>query len=643
MADERDRLIYARPVPTRAAPALVAIASWLLAAPLAAAPDIALDWLAGAGPGTSLYQTWKGLFYVGVTGFLLYCVLAAVWKRVQSTQSTLDLALEAAGGGVWRVELADQTVFTSPHLRKLLGREEEKGYSSGEEWTALIHPDDRAMIDAASARAIQDPGHEFFVHYRLKHADGSWRWIQSRGHALRNRRGEPVQLTGITLDVTHLVEAEAAVHQQATYDAMTGLLYRDAFTRSVSTRLASKHAAITPLVRMSLRRFADINNAYGFKIGDDVLRRLARRLLEAGGAGATVGRIAGDEFALVLPDCASPAEAEEPINRLLDRTAGSMHVDGHDIRLAPAIGVAFHPSDGTGAETLISAAGFALQEARENSDRPVSYYARELDNAYRSRIERSSALRSAAARREFLLHYQPVVSLADDRTAGFEALVRWNHSHDGLLGPAEFIPLAETLGVIHEIGAYVLDESCGECARWRRGSSKDFFLAVNLSARQLVRPDLAPGIARILDETGWPADRLELEITETAITEDFIAAAERLGRLRDLGVRIAIDDFGTGYSTFTSLLRLPITKIKIDRSFVTRYGADREVTLIVDTVVQMADRLAMDTTAEGVETEEQAQRLKDAGCRSVQGYYFSPPVPSPEAEAMLGRNWSDRR
>lgn len=626
----------------RSPPQAITVGYVVLGALWIAGSDLALDWMAGAGPGTSLYQTWKGLFYVGITGVLLYGVLAAVWKRVQAAQSTLDLALEAAGGGVWRVDLADQRVFASPHLRKLLGRENESGHTSGEEWGALIHPDDQAMIDAASTRAIQDPGHEFFVHYRLKHADGSWRWIQSRGHALRNRRGEAIQLTGITLDVTHLVEAEEAVHQQATYDPMTGLLYRDAFTRSLSTRLTSKHGAITPLVRMSLRRFSDINNAYGFKIGDDVLRRLARRLLEAGGAGATVGRIAGDEFALVLPDCASPADAEEPINRLLDSTTGSIRIDGHDIRLAPAIGVAFHPSDGADAETLTSAAGFALQEARENSDRPVSYYARQLDNAYRSRVERSSALRSAAARREFLLHYQPVVSLADDRTAGFEALVRWNHPRDGLLGPVEFIPLAETLGLIHEIGAYVLDEGCGECARWQRGSS-DFFLAVNLSPRQLVRPDLASGIARILGETGWQADRLELEITETAITEDFIAAAERLGRLRDLGVRIAIDDFGTGYSTFTSLLRLPITKIKIDRSFVARYGADREVTLIVDTVVQMADRLGMDTTAEGVETEEQARRLRDAGCRSVQGYYFSPPIPSSEAEALLKRDWHDRR
>ncbi|MBL27820.1 MAG: hypothetical protein CMM50_09775 [Rhodospirillaceae bacterium] len=626
----------------RSPPQVIALGYVIVGALWIIGSDLALDIMVGAAPGASLYQTWKGWFYVAVTGALLYLALAAVWNRVATTQSTLDMALEAAGGGVWRVDIATQRVFTSPHLKKRLGRESELDHLSGEEWRALIHPDDIAMVDAAAARTIEDPGHEFFVHYRLKHADGTWRWFQSRGHVLCNRRGEAVQLTGITLDVTHLVETEEAAHQQATYDPMTGLLYRDAFTRTVASRLTSKAEAITPLVRLSLRRFSDINNAYGFKVGDDVLRRLARRLLEAGGAGTTVGRIAGDEFALVYPDCGSTGAAETMIDRLLDGTTGSIGVEGYDIRLAPAIGVAFHPSDGGTAETLMSAAGFALQEARETRDRPVCYYAKNLDDAYRKRIERSSALRSAAGRREFVLHYQPVIALAEERTAGFEALVRWNHPRDGLLPPNEFIPFAEMLGLIHEIGAYVLEEGCGECARWQQ-DEQDFFLAVNLSPRQLVRPELAPEIARILKETGWPADRLELEITETAITEDFIAAAERLGRLRDLGVKIAIDDFGTGYSTFTSLLRLPITKIKIDRSFVTRYGADDEVTLIVDTVVQMADRLGMDTTAEGVETEEQAQRLKDAGCESVQGYLFSPPVPSSEAKPLLTRTWRNRR
>jgi predicted signal transduction protein with EAL and GGDEF domain len=374
-----------------------------------------------------------------------------------------------------------------------------------------------------------------------------------------------------------------------------------------------------------------VNDTLGHPVGDLLLRAVAVRLVERTRETDIVARLGGDEFA-VVQSIDRPSEAAGLADRLIEMFDTPFEVAGHQIVIGTSIGIAFAPQDGVDGDELLKKADLALYRAKVDGRGICRLFHAEMDAEMQARRLLELDLRKALRARQFELFYQPVVDLHAGAVAGFEALLRWRHPERGLVSPASFIPLAEEIGLIVQIGEWVLREACATAASW----PGDIRVAVNLSAAQFKSPDLVATVSEALREGGLLPDRLELEITETVMLQDTDATMATLHQLRALGAGIAMDDFGTGYSSLSYLRRFPFDRIKIDQSFVRELSSKRDCGAIVRAVAALSRELGMATTAEGVETREQLALLTSAGCTEVQGYLFSPAVPSGEVAGLLG-------
>ena len=354
---------------------------------------------------------------------------------------------------------------------------------------------------------------------------------------------------------------------------------------------------------------------------------------------AMLARLGGDEFALLLSDVDIAAEAAAIAERIVSAISSPFTIDGRQLVIGASVGIAMAPQDGDTAEILMKNADLALYKAKNEGRSTYHFFESGMDAAIQKRRTIEAGLRLALARGELRLVYQPLVDLRTGATAGFEALARWSRPAEGAVPPAEFIPLAEEFGHIKGIGEFVLGQACAAAARWRSGEHPLPFVAVNVSTMQLDDPAFPATVARILGETGLEPSRLEIEITESVIMRDPDLAIRRLEALRDLGVSIAIDDFGTGYSSLGMLSRLPVTRLKIDRSFVAGFGESRSTSDIVSMIVDLCRHLDLEVTAEGVETDAQMHALAEAGIDLGQGFVFSRPVADGETKRLLDMHW----
>jgi diguanylate cyclase (GGDEF)-like protein len=381
---------------------------------------------------------------------------------------------------------------------------------------------------------------------------------------------------------------------------------------------------------VDLDGFKQVNDRLGHPAGDCLLREVAHRLRQCVSDGDTVARLGGDEFAII--QAAARPEDVLPLAESIVRALGEPYdIDGHEIHVGASVGIAMTPSDGDSADELLKHADIALYRAKSDGRRTYRFFEPAMNAQLLARHALEAALREALTRGEFELHYQPFTTIGNNQVVGFEALIRWNHPERGLVQPAEFIPVAEEAGLIHAIGAFVLREACMEAAKWPQHVA----MAVNLSAVQLRHKGLLRSVVQALADADLVADRLELEITESILWQDREAGLETLHQLRTLGVRIAMDDFGTGYSSLSYLRAFPFDKIKIDRSFVRDIAVRADCAAIVRAVADLAGSLGMITTAEGIETEEQFEHVKVAGCTQAQGFYFSKPLPARELAQMV--------
>ncbi|WP_369068628.1 putative bifunctional diguanylate cyclase/phosphodiesterase [Kineococcus terrestris] len=431
--------------------------------------------------------------------------------------------------------------------------------------------------------------------------------------------------------------------QESYYDQLTRLPNRALFLDRLSAALAAheRDGGALALLYLDLDGFKAVNDRYGHEAGDAVLRACADRVRDCLRQDDTAARLGGDEFAVVLRG-ADLAAAQQVAERLVARLRQPVEHEGHALSVGCSVGVAAPGHEGTVGATLLRDADTAMYEAKHGTCRPaepgrarVEVFRRSLHEARADRLELEADLEGAAARGELVLHHQPVVRLADGRTTGVEALVRWQHPRRGLLGPDRFIGAAERSGAIAEVGRWVLATACAQAAAWRAGPAghPDLTVAVNLSVAQLA-PGLVEEVRAVLADTGLPATALVLEITETVFVQEGDTAREVLAALRALGVRIAVDDFGTGYSSLSYLRRLPVDVLKIDRSFVRAMGRDED-TAVVRTVIGLAQALGLETVAEGVESAEEGALLRRLGCDQAQGYHWSRPVPAADLPAAL--------
>lgn len=435
-------------------------------------------------------------------------------------------------------------------------------------------------------------------------------------------------------DITDEKLAEQRIHHLAYHDELTGLPNRRKFNQAINEWIEARNASRLPFAVMVLDidRFKMINDSLGHTYGDLFLQELTTRIQTSlEGQNVMLARMGGDEFTILCRNCPDESEIVELAEKIINSIQIPYRLKDNDFYVSASIGISLFPQHGHDATELLKNADTAMYEVKRKGKNGFMFFSRELDDKLQQKIELEGDLRKAVDNGELLLHYQPQIRTSDNEMIGVEALVRWNHKDRGLLSPGTFIPIAEETGIIYEIGTWVLREACRQMREWHLAGGPLIPVAVNLSSQQFHQPDLAGYIKAILDDVGLEPKFLELEITESMMM-DAALSADILKRLNEYGVRISLDDFGTGYSSLSYLKMFPIHKLKIDRSFIrdiTHSGNDQA---IVATIIAMAQNMNMEVIAEGIETKDQLDILRDKDCQKIQGYYFSKPLSANDVE-----------
>jgi len=479
----------------------------------------------------------------------------------------------------------------------------------------------------------------FESEHRVLHKDESFRWMLSRGVAIHDVSGNVLRMAGSQTDIT-----EGKVS-----DPLTGLpnrlLFIDRVGRLVEHRKRHENHLFAVLF-LDLDGFKMINDSLGHLIGDQLLLGVASRLekclrstdtVARLGETFTVARLGGDEFTVLLDDIKDPSDAKRAADRLMKALASPFLLGGKEVFTSVSIGIALSTSAYENPEDILRDADTAMYRAKSLGKARYEVFDADMRAGVMARLQLETDLRRALERGEFQNFYQPIVALDSGEIAGFEALSRWQHPTRGLLGPNEFIPVAEETGLIRELGWWNLREACRQISEWRAGSlaNRHLTISVNLSAKQFLQPNLVEDIRKLLNELALPPEALKLEITESTVMTDPTGAVEMLQQIKSLGIRLAIDDFGTGYSSLSYLHRFPLDTLKIDRSFVSGMGDDGEGMEIARTILPMANSLRLDVVAEGVETIQQVALLQKLQCKYGQGYYFSRPLSAEGTAALL--------
>ncbi|WP_295951619.1 EAL domain-containing protein [Rhodoferax sp.] len=469
---------------------------------------------------------------------------------------------------------------------------------------------------------------------------GQLQWWSLTAKPLHDGAGQWQGWRGVGSDITAARQRELEMARLAHIDTLTGLANRYQFGKRLAGYFApAASAGPCTLLLLDLDNFKTVNDSLGQAVGDQLLQEVAQRLQSVLDPLALLARLGGDEFALLLPGMLERPEAERLGAQMQDVLAQPWTANGHRIAVHASIGVGFAPVDADTAEQLLKVSDMALYAAKAAGRHTLRFFDPALALRAQQHLAVLSDLDQALQRGEFVLHYQPQVDLASGALLGFEALVRWQHPLRGLVSPLEFITVAEESGLIVPLGAWVLRQACVDAVGW----PAHLRVAVNLSAVQFGNADVLAVVDNALQHSGLPSARLELEITESTLMHDSQAALAVLHALRAKGVRVALDDFGTGYSSLAYLRSFPLDKLKIDRSFVSILDAadgDSSAAAIVQTIVQLAQALHLETTAEGVETAAQFEQLRRMGCAQAQGYWIAKPMDAAHARAFI-MGWSD--
>jgi len=460
-------------------------------------------------------------------------------------------------------------------------------------------------------------------------------WL--RISAIRDESGNMEGYVGLFSDITKRKRNESLIHHQANFDALTGLpnrnLLKDRLSHAID--LAKKNNRHAAVLFIDIDRFKYVNDTLGHSLGDQLLQDIASRLTHNLQTPRTVARFGGDEFVAILPDERNLHSVENAVNKILKDLERPYLLNENQVFASASIGVAIHPFDGENAETLLRKADNAMYKAKDKGRNNFQFFTMEMDNEAQQRQELEQDLHQAIEKKQLFLVYQPIIASLTASMVSAEALIRWQHPKKGLISPEQFIPLAEEVGLIVPIGEWVLREACNEAMRWNNESNVTPGVSVNLSSVQFQKQDIPSLVKTILTETQLPAEQLTLEITESLLVDDDDDTLKQLQEIRELGVNLSIDDFGTGYSSLSYLKKFPVSTLKIDRSFIMGLPHNTEDEALVSAILGMASSLNLKVVAEGVETQDQADLLKNKGCQYIQGYLFSKPLPKTEFEDFL--------
>lgn len=549
-------------------------------------------------------------------------------------------------------------LYNSPAYQKVLGytAEELQQTSALEQ----VHPDDRPRVLEAADKA-RLTGHGETLEYRIRHKDGSWRILESTASAIRNAKGETEKLVIVNRDITERKRAEQMLVHSAFHDGLTDLPNRALFLDRLQhvVNLAKRHPNYKfAVLFIDVDEFKLYNDSLGHSAGDQLLIQIGQRLTgslrrddtvgrpsatvkEDGSADDddTLARLGGDEFTVLLYEIRDASDAIRVAERISARLAVPFTIKGQEIVISASIGIALSTTPHNTAEELLRDADIAMYRAKRAGKARCEVFDSDMHASAVKRLRLETDLRKALDRGEFLNHYQPIVALPQGTIVGFEALARWQTA-EALVSPAEFVPVANETGVILAMNRALLTQACNHLRQWREQfpSQTPLSMSMNVSAREFEQPDLAQGIAAILQQTHVRPASLQLEIMETIAMGDAEKAASVLTQLKALGVRLSIDDFGTGYSSLSRLQRFPVDTLKIDRSFISSMESDRESREMVRIIISLAHNFRLRVVAEGVETAAQAGLLQELGCEFAQGYLYSRPVPAEAVPELLTKN-----
>ena len=567
------------------------------------------------------------------------------------TRALLSRSQSLAGMGSWEWRREDDALRCSDELHRILGgASRPPGLSARAALVAHVHPDDRAMVDSALADAMER-GLAFNLEYRIVRADGTERRLVEQTSVECLADQTVVAIYGIRRDITEQVETSERIRALAFFDPLTGLANRSLFRNMVQLQLASgvqpgQHCAV---LVVDIDRFKLINQTLGTQVGDEVLKTVAHRLCDsvknADPAGAArqapaeerTARLGGDEFAVLLCDLTDPQQAHQVAQCIVRALDAPIQVGGHDVSVGACIGISIMPDDGRDTDALMKHASTALQAAKDDLQQRIRFYDGAMSAAIGHKAAVEADLRRAIQQGQLRLHYQAKVDTRTLQVVGAEALIRWLHPTRGLVGPNEFIPIAEESGLITPITQWVIEEACRQLGAWRSEGQRMVPVSINLDAWSLQSLHLAASVEAALQSQGLPSSAIEFEVTESNLLRDMNQACQTLQSLRDLGIRLSIDDFGTGYSSLTYLKRFPVDVIKIDRSFIKDLPANSNDAALTSAVIAMGHSLDIALVAEGVETWAQVEFLMARGCHLVQGFLFSRPVPAKDFVALVAQ------
>jgi PAS domain S-box-containing protein len=580
--------------------------------------------------------------------------LHRIRRQLAERDQLFQLISENAADMIALVDQDGRRLYNSPAYQKVLGYSPEdlKATSSIEE----IHPDDRPRVLKAAEKA-RFSGMGERVEYRVRHKDGSWRNLESTASVIRNAKGQPDKLVIVNRDITERKRAEEMLVHNAFHDGLTDLPNRALFLDRLqqALTLSKRHLNYKfAVLLIDVDGFKIINDSLGHTVGDELLIEIGQRLKDSVRRADTVSRprmsdipngpipdttlarLGGDEFSILLDDIRDPIEAVRVAERVQGELGTPFRLNQEEITISASIGIASSSSPHTKAEDLVRDAELAMYRAkREGKARCVVSDAAMHANAVK-RLKLETDLRKAFDHEEFLVYYQPIVSLQTGKITGFEALTRWQRP-EGILSPIDFIAVAEETGLIIPMNRRLLRESCQTLRSWQTTfpSSPPLTMSVNITSKEFAHPELASEIHKTLELTGLDAACLQLEIIETIAMGDAEKSSHVLSQLKALGVRLSIDDFGTGYSSLSRLRRIPVDTLKIDRAFISHMESDPESREIVRIIIMLAHNLGLKVVAEGTETEAQITLLKQLNCEMAQGYLFSRPAPERTMSELL--------
>ncbi|MBI5676602.1 MAG: EAL domain-containing protein [Nitrospirae bacterium] len=559
-------------------------------------------------------------------------------EALSESKKRYELAARGANDGLWDWNIATNKTYFSPRWKSMLGFEEDEVKDAPEEWFNRVHPDDRKRVESEIAGSLETPTAHFICEYRMLHKDGTYRWMLSRGLAVKNESGLVARMAGSQTEITERKIAEEQLIHDAFHDTLTGLPNRVLFMDRLkhADRRAARHKDyIFSVLFVDLDRFKVVNDSLGHAIGDELLVAVSQRLEECLRPGETVARLGGDEFAILLEDIKSNNDMEHIINRIQNKLEMPFNLSGNEVFTSASIGISLSVAGYVNPEHMLRDADIAMYHAKLNGRARYEIFDERMHAHVVARLQLETDLRHAIENHQFHLNYQPIMLMDTGKIKGFEALVRWNHPNRGLIMPAEFISIAEDTGIILALGKWVLEEACKQLSIWQKQVACDISMGVNLSIKQFT-PHLVSTVKDAILHAGIKPESLILEITESMIMENAESASKLLAELKLLNVKLHIDDFGTGYSSLSYLHQFPLDALKIDRSFIAKIGIDSDEKLeIVKAIAALANNLNLDVIAEGVETVEQLAHLRHLNCKNMQGYLFSRPLDVESAGKFL--------